>query len=419
NWPSRPSSDYFNGSLDNFAVYNTALTASQVSSHHALGTGQGAPTASFTATPTGLAVAFNASASTAPAGQSITAYSWNFGDGSPVAAGVTVNHSYSTAGNFTAVLTVTSTSGVQATTSKVVTTVAPNQAPVAAFDAAVAGLNVSVDGSDSSDADGSVASYAWQFGDGSVGTGVTAEHEYAAAGSYTVRLVVTDGMGLASAPVTKQVSVTAPPPADLLAQDAFGRTVSNGWGSADVGGSWTLTGTAAKFQVTGGLGQVVLPPGSTRIAALKSVSSSATDSQATIALDSVPTGGGNYASMIGREVGTSTYSLKAWVKSNGSVSLVLLRDSTTLNLTTVSGLNYTANAVLNMRLQVTGTSPTTVRAKIWANGQAEPATWQASVTDATAGLQQAGGVGLGAYLAGSATTAVTTSFDNYAVTALP
>ncbi|MEO6530185.1 MAG: LamG-like jellyroll fold domain-containing protein, partial [Specibacter sp.] len=42
NWPSRPSSDYFNGSLDNFAVYNTALTASQVSSHHALGTGQGA-----------------------------------------------------------------------------------------------------------------------------------------------------------------------------------------------------------------------------------------------------------------------------------------------------------------------------------------------------------------------------------------
>lgn len=418
-WPSRPSSDYFNGSLDNFAVYNTALTASQVSSHYALGTGQGAPTASFTATPTGLAVAFNAGASTAPAGQSITAYNWNFGDGSPGASGVTANHSYSTAGNFTAVLTVTSSSGVQASTSKVVTTVAPNQAPVAAFDAAVADLAVSVDGSASSDPDGSVASYAWQFGDGSVGTGVTAGHEYAAAGSYTVRLVVTDGQGLASAPVTKQVTVTAPPPADLLAQDAFGRTVSNGWGSADVGGAWTLTGTAAKFQVAGGLGQVVLPPGSTRIAALKSVSSTATDSQATMALDSVPTGGGNYASMIGREVGTSTYSLKAWVKSTGSVSLVLLRDSTTLNLSTVSGLNYTANAVLNMRLQVTGTSPTTVRAKIWADGQPEPAAWQASVTDSTAGLQQAGGVGLGAYLAGSATTAVTTSFDNYAVTAIP
>ncbi|WP_104091171.1 PKD domain-containing protein [Arthrobacter sp. GMC3] len=501
-WPNQPTSNYFNGTLGNFAVYNTVLTSAQVAAHYALGTGQGVPTASFTATPSGLSVAFDATASSVPSGQTIASYKWDFGDGSPTGTGVTPNHTYSTAGNYTVVLTVTSSSGVAATASRIVTAVVPNQAPVASFVAGVAGLTVSVDGSGSTDADGSVASYAWQFGDGSTGTGKTASHVYAAAGSYTVTLVVTDDQGLASAAVTKSVTVTAPPvnqapvasfvagvagltvsvdgsgstdadgsvasyawqfgdgstgtgktashvytaagsytvtlvvtdnqglasaavtksvtvtapPSDVLAQDAFGRTVSNGWGTADVGGPWALDGTASKFQVTGGVGQMVLPAGSTRIATLGSISSTDTDSRVTMMLDSVPTGGGNYASVIGRQVGSSTYSLKSWVKSNGDVALALLSGSTTLKLTTISGLNYSANMVLNMRLQVTGTSPTTVQGKIWQVGQSEPASWQASITDSTSGLQQAGSVGLGAYLAGTATTAVTTSFDNYAVT---
>lgn len=414
-WPNAPTSSYFNGSLDNFAVYSTVLTASQVASHFALGTGQGVPTASFTATVNNLAVAVDATGSSAPAGQTISSYQWDFGDGSALGTGVRANHSYATAGNFTVVLTVKTAAGVPASTSKTVSTSSPNVAPVAAFNAAMSGLVVSVDGSAATDADGSVASYAWQFGDGSTGTGKTAMHTYAAAGSYTVRLVVTDNQGLASAAVTKPVTAIAVP-VNALAQDAFGRTVTNGWGTADTGGAWSLTGSAAMFQVSGGVAKMPLLAGSTRFATLGSVSSTSSDSRATVALNTVPTGGGDYVSIVGRRVDPSSYSMKVWVKADGSVWLVLLRDSTTLTLVRAPGLSYSANMVLNVRLQVTGTSPTTVQAKIWQSGQSEPTAWLSSVTDNTAALQTAGSVGLGSYLSGSATSAVTTSFDDYSVT---
>ena len=91
----------------------------------------------------------------------------------------------------------------------------PNQLPVAGFSAEASDLAVSVDGSASSDADGSVVSYAWDFGDGSTGSGRTAQHSYAAAGTYDVRLTVTDDKG-ATGTATKQVTVTKPaitPPA--------------------------------------------------------------------------------------------------------------------------------------------------------------------------------------------------------------
>jgi PKD repeat protein len=72
----------------------------------------------------------------------------------------------------------------------------PNQLPIAAFtanpSATTVGSPVSFNGSASSDPDGSIVSYAWQYGDGSTGSGVTTQHAYATAGTYTVRLTVTD-----------------------------------------------------------------------------------------------------------------------------------------------------------------------------------------------------------------------------------
>jgi len=70
-------------------------------------------------------------------------------------------------------------------------------------------------------------------------------------------------------------------------------------------------------------------------------------------------------------------------------------------------------------VQAVGTAPTTFRAKVWPATQAEPAAWQASVTDSTAGLQSAGSVGLRAYLSAAATvTPITVRFDNYLVSAV-
>jgi len=74
----------------------------------------------------------------------------------------------------------------------------------------VAPLAVKLVGTASSDTDGTIASYRWEFGDGSaVATTATANHTYAA-GTYTARLVVTDNLG-ASASTTVQIVVSSPP----------------------------------------------------------------------------------------------------------------------------------------------------------------------------------------------------------------
>ena len=66
-----------------------------------------------------------------------------------------------------------------------------NRAPVAAFGLEKTGLDISVDAGDSSDPDGDTLTYAWDFGDGSAaGSGKTADHTFAAAGTYQVKLTV-------------------------------------------------------------------------------------------------------------------------------------------------------------------------------------------------------------------------------------
>ena len=56
-------------------------------------------------------------------------------------------------------------------------------------------LTVSFDGTGSSDPDGWIVSYTWNFGDGSTGSGQTVSHTYTTAGTYTATLTVTDNAG--------------------------------------------------------------------------------------------------------------------------------------------------------------------------------------------------------------------------------
>lgn len=70
-----------------------------------------------------------------------------------------------------------------------------NNPPTASFTHACTNLSCSFNGAGSSDSDGSIVTYAWTFGDGSTGSGQTTSHAYAAGGSYTVSLTVTDNGG--------------------------------------------------------------------------------------------------------------------------------------------------------------------------------------------------------------------------------
>ncbi|MCW2763116.1 MAG: domain containing protein [Marmoricola sp.] len=82
---------------------------------------------------------------------------------------------------------------------------AGNLAPQAAFTNACTDLVCSFDASGSSDADGTIVSQAWTFGDATTAAGQTPSHTYAAAGTFPVQLTVTDDDGVST---TTTVSVT-------------------------------------------------------------------------------------------------------------------------------------------------------------------------------------------------------------------
>ena len=157
------------------------------------------PTAGFTHSPTepkaGTAVAFTGEA-TDPDGD-IVEWFWEFGDGS-TSNERNPNHTYDSAGTYTAVLTVTDSGGLRAVSSRTITVRPRNELPTAGFEVSPAepkaGQGVSFTDT-STDSDGRVVSWSWDFGDGSTSNEAEPVHVYSSPGNYTVTLTVRDDKG--------------------------------------------------------------------------------------------------------------------------------------------------------------------------------------------------------------------------------
>ncbi|MDM7830682.1 PKD domain-containing protein, partial [Cellulomonas edaphi] len=202
-----------------------------------------------------------------------------------------------------------------------------------------------------------------------------------------------------------------------IAADTFARSMSDGWGTAQAGGAWSHAGSTANYGVAGSAGTITLPKtGSTLSSYLRDVSTTDVDLTTTISWDKLPTVSGSYLTVVGRRVGTLDYGAKLRLNANGSATVAVLDGTASIGTVTIPG-TFGADDKLNVRTQVTGTSPTTVRVKAWKAGTAEPADWSVQSASSTAGLQTAGFVGVSAYLSGSVSNVpVTYAFDDFAVT---
>jgi len=132
-----------------------------------------------------------------------------------------------------------------------------NVPPVANYTVSTSGLTANFTNT-STDSDGTIASRSWNFGDGSTSTLASPSRTYAAAGTYTVALTVTDNLG-ASHSVSKSVTVATTPSSGVLGNGIASTGLAGAKGSA---ASFTLIvpagASALKFVTAGGTGDADL-----------------------------------------------------------------------------------------------------------------------------------------------------------------
>jgi PKD repeat protein len=163
----------------------------------------------------GSPVVFNGAQSTGCNNATITNYTWDFGDGateSGDASKAQATHTYAAQGIYTVTLDVKDAnngSGRATRSLGVGVMVGKPTVTCPASATATAGVAASFTAS-GTDPGGQAMSYAWTFSDGGSGTGVTVQHTFAAAGSFTAQVVATTTDARTSDPCTVNVTVTAP-----------------------------------------------------------------------------------------------------------------------------------------------------------------------------------------------------------------
>jgi hypothetical protein len=184
----------------------------------------------------------------------------------------------------------------------------------------------------------------------------------------------------------------------VIASDTFNRTVSSGWGSADLGGGWTVVDNASNWSVAPTTGTINVAAGAQERAVLSAVSVQDVDLLAKIVLPECPGSVNCDAYVVGRySTGSSpTYYRIGAVQGAGRSSVYLRAqrsDGSNLASDVNTAIPASNGVVVWVRAEFKGTNPTAITARVWQDGTAEPSSWLLNIADNTSAEQGSGTIG--------------------------
>ncbi len=203
-----------------------------------------------------------------------------------------------------------------------------------------------------------------------------------------------------------------PPPDQRIAADSFARTVSNGWGTAEVGGQWVTSDTASSYAVQNGVGTITTAHGQARDALLNVAAKDVTIT-GTVKFNLTPNAGNAFAYIEARRAGTDGYRGTIRVSNTGSVFVQLRKTvkgtETAVAAEVATGLNIQTTGTLAYRFTVQGGH---LQLRVWNASGSEPSAWQTEADDTS--ISSAGAVGVRAYLGSPVGNGpLTVTFDNF------
>lgn len=167
------------------------------------------------------------------------------------------------------------------------------------------------------------------------------------------------------------------------ATDTFGRSVANGWGTADSGQVWsTGGGTAANYAVGSGYGSHTLATTNASRRCFTDFTYNDFEAIGSITTSATATGGSLFGGLTGRYLDSSNFYTARLEFTTGNALVLSIRKfvaaaETQLGTRTLRD-TYSALTYVRVRFQASGS---TLRAKAWVVGALEPGPWQVEVTD--------------------------------------
>lgn len=207
----------------------------------------------------------------------------------------------------------------------------------------------------------------------------------------------------------------------LTATDDFARSSASGWGVPTVSAvsacSWTVSGTATDWTVTGGTGQLTFPAANqARSSTLTGAEGSDSEGLFTASCPVLTTGASVAVGGMARRIDSTTYyTLRIEFDISSQIRLIIARIKANVSTTlanVVLPTPWTAGQLWRVRYQVIGS---TLAMRAWPAAGGEPTTWQAGATD-TVSMP---GVGNGLYFlrnaANSNAGGLTLSVDDFSL----